>query len=177
MKKRLLSVTLAMILLMGTLAACSKPGDASGSQGQTPAAKTPEELRELYSQAITSAGVEMVEYNPVVTDQDEIEEYMLELVGLKNVPMDALAMSVSMMNVQAYGIVAAKPAAGSEQAVQDGLQGFIDLQQTSFESYLPDQYEISLQAKLEVLSDGTVLMVMCEDSDTVFKSIKEAIEA
>ncbi len=31
-------------------------------------------------------------------------------------------------------------------------------------------------ARLETLSDGTVLMVMCQDQDTVFDAISKAIE-
>ena len=60
------------------------------------------------------------------------------------------------------------------------LPGFkkdqIDLQLQNFEFYLADQYDVAKAAKLETLSDGTILMVMCEGSDTVFNAIKTAIE-
>ena len=55
--------------------------------------------------------------------------------------------------------------------------GFIDKQKTIFETYLADQYAVAENARLETLEDGTVLMVMCEGSDTVFDQIRTAIEA
>ena len=42
--------------------------------------------------------------------------------------------------------------------------------------YLPDQYDIALAAKLDTLSDGTILLVMCEDQDGVFDRIRAVIE-
>ena len=80
-----------------------------------------------------------------------------------------------MMNVKAYGIAAVMPADGREEAVKEALQGFIDRQKSSFETYLADQYAVAESARLETLSDGTVLMVMCEDQDTVFDAISAAI--
>ena len=42
---------------------------------------------------------------------------------------------------------------------------------------LADQYEVALNAKLETLDDGTIVMVMCEGQDEVFDAIVSAIEA
>ena len=85
-------------------------------------------------------------------------------------------MSISMMNVHAYGIAAIKPAEGKEETVKTALQGFIDTQKANFEHYLADQFEIAKAAKLETLSDGTVLMVLCSDSENIYNSISSAIE-
>ena len=63
------------------------------------------------------------------------------------------------------------------QAVKEGLQAYIDRQQQNFEMYLQDQYEVAKNARLETLEDGTVLMVMCEDQDSVFEAISDAILA
>ena len=82
-----------------------------------------------------------------------------------------------MMNVQAYGVAAVYPAEGKDEAVRAGLQGFIDRQKQSFELYLADQYEIASNARLETLSDGTIVLVMCADQDTVFQSMRERIES
>ena len=84
---------------------------------------------------------------------------------------------VSMMSVKAYGIAAVMPAEGKEETVKAALQSYIDLQKTNFEFYLADQYEIASNARLETLEDGTVLMVVCEDQDTVFDAISSAILA
>lgn len=170
MKKIFASVACAA-LLVAVLTSC---GQKTGST------RTPEELTQLYSQAITESGGEMVEYNPVITQansEDDMNAMILESMGLKGEDMTAFAASGSMMNVKAYGIAAVMPAEGKEEAVKAGLQGFIDHQKSSFETYLADQYAVAEDARLETLEDATVLMVMCEGSDDVFDQIRDAIEA
>ena len=182
MKKLFASLACAALLITA-LTGC---GQKTGST------RTPEELTQLYSQAITESGGEMVEYNPVITqidDENEINGMILESMGLKAEDMTAFGVSGSMMSVKAYGIsgsmmsvkaygiAAVMPAEGKEEAVKEGLQGFIDKQKTNFETYLADQYAVAENARLETLEDGTVLMVMCEGSDTVFDQIRTAIEA
>ena len=61
-------------------------------------------------------------------------------------------------------------------AVREALQGYVDRQQSSFEFYLPDQYQVAQEARLETLEDGTVLLVMCQDSDAVFEAIRGELE-
>ena len=104
---------------------------------------------------------------------------MAELIfGLLNVSeedMTAYAISVSAMNVRAYGVAAILPAAGKEDLVLEGLNSFVENQKRSFEQYLADQYEIAKEAKVGTLEDGTVLLVMCENQDAVYDSIKDAL--
>ena len=150
MKKLFASLACAALLITA-LTGC---GQKTGST------RTPEELTQLYSQAITESGGEMVEYNPVITqidDENEINGMILESMGLKAEDMTAFGVSGSMMSVKAYGIAAVMPAEGKEEAVKEGLQGFIDKQKTNFETYLADQYAVAENARLETLEDGTVL--------------------
>lgn len=168
MMKKILSFALAMSILV--LSGCSQ-------QTQSGAEKTPEELTTLYAESITEFGGEMVEYNPVVTEVEEDTDsaMLLEAMGLNTEDMTAFAFSSSMMNVKAYGIAAVMPAEGKEEDVKAALQSFIDGKQSSFEFYLEDQYEVACNARLETLDDGTVLMVMTEDQDTVYDGISSAI--
>lgn len=168
MMKKILSFALAMSILV--LSGCSQ-------QAQSGAEKTPEELTTLYAESITEFGGEMVEYNPVVTEVEEDTDsaMLLEAMGLNTEDMTAFAFSSSMMNVKAYGIAAVMPAEGKEEDVKAALQSFIDGKQSSFEFYLEDQYEVACNARLETLDDGTVLMVMTEDQDTVYDGISAAI--
>ncbi len=168
MFKKMITAVLAMSILV--LSGCS--GKSSDSQT---AAKTPEELTALYAQAITDNGGEMVEYNPVLSEVNEESAMLLEMMGLKEEDMAAFGVSTTMMNVKAYGIAAVMPVEGKTDAVKESLQGFIDQKQMEFEFYLPDQRPIAENARLEVLEDGTVLMVMIEDQDTVFQNISNAI--
>ena len=162
----------AMALSMLALAGCSNQPSNNAS-----APKTPEELTTLYADAITANGGEMVEYNPVMSEskEDDGSAFLLETMGLKVEDMTAFGISVSMMNVKAYGIAAVMPAEGKEETVKSALQSYIDTQKMNFEFYLADQYEVASNARLETLEDGTILMVICEDQDTVFDAISSAI--
>ena len=168
MMKKIFSFALAMTML--ALSGCSSKSAAPS--------KTPEELTTLYSEAITTHGGEMVEYNPVISQSKEEDgsAFLLETMGLKTEDMTAFGVSASMMNVKAYGIAAVMPAEGKEDAVKVALQGYIDTQKMNFEFYLADQYEIASSARLEALPDGTILMVMCQDQDTVFDNLSKAIQ-
>lgn len=154
--KKMIALLAAALTLTAVLTAC----------GQKQESRTPEELTQVYADALTENGGEMVEYNPVISkvdSEDPVSAMILESMGLKEEDMTAFGVSGSMMNVKAYGIAAVMPAEGKEEAVKEGLQGFIDRQKSSFETYLADQYAVAESARLETLEDGTVLMVMCED--------------
>ena len=172
--KRILTLTLAAALLLSALAGCS----GGGSQ-ESQAVKTPEEYTAAYQAAIEGArDDEMNEAVPVITDtDDQMADLVLPMVGITSDNAAAFAVAVSPMNIRAYGIVAVLPAEGKSEEVQEGLQGFIDQQKQSFEQYLADQYDIANAARLETLDDGTILLVMCEDQDTVFDAIQDALSA
>lgn len=168
--KRLLPLALVLGLVLSACAATPKEPEA--------AAKTPEEYAAAYSAAIEAArDDEMNEYFPVTTNAtgfpDATEEEMtFALLGFAKEDVEAYAISMSLMNVNAYGIVAVKPAQGKEDTVKTGLENYVEAQKASFENYLEDQHEIAASAKLETLDDGTILLVMCEGQDAVFDTIK-----
>ena len=160
MKQRILFPLLLSLLL---LTAC----------GSAPAAAeySPEDL----SAAIEAArDAEENQAIPVLTSFED--DYIFSLLGLTEADVSVCAVAVSPMNVRAYGIALVVPADGKAEAVQAGLQGFIDLQQQNFEHYLPDQYDIAKRAVLETLPGGAVLLVMCEDSDGVAERIRTALQ-
>ena len=157
-------------LLLVFLSGCSSKGEG----------RTAEEWTELYQQVITEHGGEMVEYNPVISRfdaEDGTSALALSSLGLEEGDVEAFGASVSVMNTQAYAIAPVQPAEGREEAVQTSLQGYVDRQQSNFEFYLPDQYQVAQDARLETLADGTVLLVMCQDGDEVFEAIREDLEA
>lgn len=138
--KKMIALLAAALTLTAVLTAC----------GQKQESRTPEELTQVYADALTENGGEMVEYNPVISkvdSEDPVSAMILESMGLKEEDMTAFGVSGSMMNVKAYGIAAVMPAEGKEEAVKEGLQGFIDRQKSSFETYLADQYAVAESAR------------------------------
>lgn len=169
MKKTLPLLLSAALLLAGLTACADKPVQETE--------RTPEEWTTLYSDAITAGrSEEENEYYPVMTsNEDDLFTMTLETMGLTEEDMTAFAISASMMNVQAYAVAAVKPAEGREETVTSALQTYVDNTKASFEFYLPGPFEVASNARLETLEDGTVLLVMCEDQDTVFDSISAQI--
>lgn len=164
-----------LLLLALTLTACS-PKQPEKQESNA----TPEERAAAYTAAITGArDDEMNEYFPVMTNADETEaadqELTFTMLGFAPEDAEAYAVSMSLMNVNAYAIVAVKPAEGKEETVRTGLESYVEGQKASFEQYLEDQHEIASSAKLETLDDGTVLLVMSEGQDEIFESIKSSL--
>ena len=57
------------------------------------------------------------------------------------------------------------------------LEAYVASEQQSMEHYLEDQYQIAKNAKVETLPSGEVVLVCCEDSDTVLVNLKKALAA
>lgn len=148
-----------------------QPSDEPSTAPEAPATSA-------LADAITSVRTdEENEAYPVFSDKAAIEDAYYQVVGFTAADVDDIAMSVSLINVKAYGIVIAKPAEGCADTVKAGLQAFIDTQCNNFETYLADQYEIAKNAKLETLDDGTIVMVMCANADAVYDAIVAALAA
>lgn len=169
--KRVMTLLTAAAILAGLLAGC---GNRSGETE-----RTPEEWTALYSDAVTASRSQEDNDTFLIVSSagDDMGELILTTMGLSADDMTAFAISASMMNVQAYAIAAIRPAEGRAEAVTSALQTYVDNTKASFEFYLPGPFEVASNARLETLSDGTVLLVMCEDQDTVFDAISSAITA
>ena len=157
-----------------------QPSEApeDSAEPENPEDSSEPETASPLADAITSArGDEENEAYPVQSDKDAIESMYYDVLGFTADDVTELTMSVSLINVKAYGIVIAKPAEGCEETVKAGLQGFIDPQCANFGTYLAGQYERAKNAKLETLDDGTIIMVMCENADAVYEAIVAALAA
>ena len=137
---------------------------------------TAEERSQRYEDAINNCGAELVEYNPPVTSgEEDLSEPAFQLLGVTEEDMEAYAISLSAMNVQAYTIALILPAEGKEETVLESVNSYVERQQQSFEFYLADQYEIAKSARVETLEDSTILLVMAENTDEVYSAITEAL--
>lgn len=172
--KRMLTLSLAALTLVLTLAGCTnnKPQESEAP------AMTAEERTAAYKAAIEGArDDEMNQYVPVITASDEaMADMILPMVGVTDENATSYAVAVSAMNVQAYGIAAIMPAEGKSDEVLEGVKAFVDQQKSNFEMYLADQYDIANAAKVETLDDGTILLVMSEGQDEILQSLKDALK-
>lgn len=181
MIRRIAAAALALALCLG-LAACSSSPAASGQPKDYAAiladARPAEDndnlvIFQLKDGAYTATGG----YAADLTEEDIASQgaMCLQVLGLAEEDVEEAAFSVSMMNVQSYGIAIVRPAEGKEAAVTEGLQTFIDGQKAAQENYLADQYAIAKAARLDSVKSGEVVLVMCAEQDTVFSSIKNAL--
>lgn len=134
---------------------------------------TSSELSLSFADAIwESRDEEANQYMPIMTSpEDPNGEFIYPMLNFTPEDAEGFAISVSGMMVQAYGIAVIKPVEGKEEAIKESLQSFIDLQVQNFTNYLADQLEVAQSARLETLEDGTIVLVLCADQDTVFDSI------
>ena len=181
--KKTLKALAALLVLALALTACG---------GSTAGSSAPKNYAEILAAARSNEDNEYYEilapgengYTAAQGHADEmsadyIKDYgdmLLELMGFSAEDATDYALSVSMMNVQSYGLAIVKPAEGKTKTVQAGLQAFIDQQKAAQEHYLEDQYAIAKNAKLGVMPGGEVVMVMCEDADTVYANIEKALK-
>ena len=108
---------------------------------------------------------------------DEVRSILLPLLNLEDDMYTDLAASISAMMVRSYAVAIVKPAEGKTDAVKSALEAYVTSEQQSMEHYLEDQYQIAKNAKVETLPSGEVVLVCCEDSDTVLVNLKKALAA
>lgn len=169
--KRILALCLAVVMIFGALSGCAGGNEASE------ASITPEERREAYKSAIEAArDGEMNEAIPVITaSSDQLADFVLPMLGITDDNAAAYAVSVSPINIKAYGLAAIMPAEGKDDEVLEGINQFVSQQKSNFENYLADQYQIASDTEVVTLDDGTILLVMSENHDTIINSIKTSL--
>lgn len=196
--KKLLTLLIVAALAV-SMAACTSPKESSSSVSEstssessvssessseesassegTPEFEIPEANQKLGDVLSAARSAEDNEgFSMVLSKDDPSAQLISDVTGLKYEDMESFAVSVSPMNVKAYGVAIIKPVAGKEEAVNTALKTFVENQQKSFENYLPDQKEVADAASIETLEDGTIVMVMCEDAAAVQKAIVEGLK-
>ncbi len=182
--KRMMSILLAVVLAFSLVACGGSTGSAAPAEPKDYKQIIVDARTAEQNEAFTVVAYDGETYSAVGAGGDDMSAedlagfggMLLEILGLTAEDVDSFALSVSMMNVHSYGVAIMKPAEGKTEAVTAGLQNFIDLQISSQEFYLRDQYEIAKAAKLQTMPSGEVVMVMCENADDVFASIEAALK-
>lgn len=183
--KRILAALLAAAFLLA-LAGCSTPGKNNTPKDYTQILHDarPDEDNEYYM--IFSPGEDgkftaqygySESYESADQLDEEIRNMLFPLLNLEEGDYTDFAASVSGMMVQSYAIAIVKPAEGKQQAVFDAMDAYVQSQMQSMEHYLEDQYEIAASAHISTAPTGEVILVCCEDPETVLSEIKTALAA
>lgn len=117
-------------------------------------------------------------HNPNDVDSAEADsaaEMVFTTLNIKPEDLEEYAFSISLVNIKAYAVGIFKPVSEKAQEVKNALEEYLKNTQNMFERYLEDQYEIAKDAKLKELSDGTILLVMSENSNEVLSKIEKAL--
>lgn len=187
--KKLIASLLAGAALL-TLVGCGTSGKPASSEAAQPKDYTqilhdarPEEFNEyhmIFSKTEDGGFAAQYGYSDQYESsqlEDEVQNMLLPMLNLQDDQYTDFAASLSAMMVQSYGMAIVKPAEGKTQEVVTALEDYVQNERQSMEHYLEDQYQIALNAKVETMPTGEVVMVCCEDSDTVLANIKAALAA
>ena len=186
--KQILTAALAASLALLALAGC---GGKTASSGEAAAKDYAQIIHDARTDEVNEAMLILssdAEGNFTATDgpvadmtEDDIkaqaDNFILPMLGLEAGDYEEFAASVSTMNVRSYGVAIVKPAEGKAADVQAALENYVTSQQLSMQNYLADQYEIAKAATVTTVPSGEVVLVCCEDSDTVLAAIEKALAA
>lgn len=157
------------------VAPTEQPSAPTEQPAETPA-QGGSDLSAGFVNAITSARSEQENTDrPIIAKGGDVNDLYWDTLGFAAADVSDYAFSLSLMNTQAYCVGVFKPVDGKADAVYNGLKAYIDRTIQSFTNYLPDQLVYAENARLEKLADGTVVIVMCENQDTVYDTIVAAL--
>ena len=164
MKK--ISLVLCIVLAFGMLAGCG--GQYGSSNDYT---KIIEDARDPELNTLS-------QYDVVSGPDSDLYDMMFgEGAWFDDSVMERYAVSTSNIIIKVYGVAIILPKEGQEQAVLDQINAYVEYQQHSQENYLPDQYEVAMNAIVKTAKTGEVLLAMCEDADDVMAKLEAGLAA
>ena len=101
---------------------------------------------------------------------------LLELYELTDQLMEQFAITLSPSNNTPYALAIILPEAGQQETLLEKLQALVEQKQLVYRDYLPKEYAIAADAKLETMDTGEVVLAMCPDSDEVMEEIRQQLE-
>ena len=112
----------------------------------------------------------------ILTDPSQDTYGLLELDELTDQLMEQFAITLSPSNNTPYALAIILPEAGQQETLLEKLQALVEQKQLVYRDYLPKEYAIAADAKLETMDTGEVVLAMCPDSDEVMEEIRQQLE-
>lgn len=179
---RVIAILLVLVLsLVGCKAASSssvpaQPKDYAKILQESRSAEE-NEYKEIL--AIAEDGAVSAPHNPNSMEDTRVSDHLTLLLDVLSIPQSDIkqgALSMSVINVQAYSVLIIKPAEGKEESVMTALESYVEMQKKAFESYLQDQYQVAAASVLRKTDTGEIILVMAPDSVTVADKIETALK-
>ncbi len=158
MKKILLSLVSAVIIA-SLFVGCS-PNNSSSTTGANINIK--DTITSVYNDKMNGA-------DNWLTDTDQTA--LAQTYGMNFDNIEEFYGKVPMMNVHSTAVIGAKAKPGKASEVKKELEKYHTQTGKNFETYLPDQYEITKNAKYVEKGDY-VFLVMSENVDDVYNAIQ-----
>ena len=152
--KRIIACLMAGVMLLA-LVGCG----ASGSSGSASSA-----AKKDYTQILHDARSDEDNKYEMIFTKGEDGKFTAQYGYSAEYEADQLSDEVANMMM---------PLLGLEDDMYDDFAASV----SGMEHYLEDQYQIASAARVATVPTGEVVMVCCEDSDTVFENIKKALAA
>lgn len=142
------------------------------SEGQTPVDSTPPVV-----EASAKGVVDAIENAVGIAMSAEIDDTTLKEVFYID-PADAEEYygKMSMTNVSADHVLAVKPKADKKDAVKQSLEKRLQDVRSSFEQYLPEQYEKSQKGQVYERGDYLFLLILGESTDTLDADMQKTLD-
>jgi len=157
--KRIFAVCLAAMLLLCTAACGSKEPAA-------PALKEGVTLQSLVDSITDEYGFTM----PAALDDTILDD----LLGIAPDDVEEYAGYITMVNISSDNLIAIKAKEGKAEEVQKKLEERKEFEVTSFQQYLPDQYEKAQAGKVFAVGDYVFLVMIAGESGDAAADIAAA---
>jgi len=99
------------------------------------------------------------------------KDQVKDTLGIEPSSLDEFLMKSPMMIVNSNTYIIAKPAKGHEKEVEQALDTYMTKLEEQWKTYLPDQYELVRNRKVEKLGNYLIYIVS-SDNDKVFQTMK-----
>ena len=156
--KKIISLIMAGALSLTMLTAC-------GGKAETPSY----DVNEIIT-TITDAV-------PVAMAGDITEEELTIMMGLNMEDVASFAGKVSMANVSADRVLVIEAAEGKVDVIEAAVEAFKQSVVSSFELYLPDQYEKAQAGRIVVKGNYVVLVIGGDNEVIANQGVEEAYKA
>ena len=156
--KKIISLIMAGVLSLTMLTAC-------GSGEETPSYDVNEILTTI------------TEAVPVAMAGEITEEELTIMMGLNMEDVASFAGQVSMANVSADRVIVIEAVDGKIDVIESALEAFKQSVVSSFELYLPDQYEKAQAGRIVVKGNYAVLVIGGDNEVIADQGVEEAYKA